>query len=316
MNWDFAADRALTNARNAAGEGASWAAIAAGVSLELGVHVTADMARNRSARLAERGRLETLVGPPINPAVNLIDYPALVEEVYGDAVIAACVHVPQVDRELWGKMMALGAQEGISNLILAGDMVTADMFSKWDQKETWSFDAELATLREYLVDALEHFEFLTILPGNHIRNRIVRITNGHIRLLELVKMCELGPERSRVLTTDLDYVRLLSNDQEFLVAHSSEYSRIDGRVPLKYAEKYETHVIAGNGHRTGHQVSASGRYHAWDIGTLADPRYMGYVHRTLTAFPTMLQSFATVRKGAVRIYGAGLPLTNWEAELL
>lgn len=256
--------------------------------------------------------------PLISPDVNLTDWPSTVTEVHGDAVIAACVHVPEVDPLMWSRAMTIGARDGIETLILAGDVVTADMFSKWlreGQIPEWSLDAELTTLRDYLLNALSTFEQVVVLPGNHVRNRIVRVSGGHIRLRHLIAMCELGDAAKRVRTTDLDYVRLHSGGETFLVAHSASYSRIDGRVPVSYASKYECHVIAGNGHRTGHQVSASGRWHGWDLGTLADPDYMHYAHETLSLYPRMLKSFATVRSGAVRIYGEGLPLTDWQAEL-
>jgi len=248
--------------------------------------------------------------------LELVDYERLVEEINGDAVICACVHVPQTDQQMWARALAIGDRDKVENLIIAGDIVTADMFSKWNQKEEWSFDKELESLRLHLVAALGVFQFIYILPGNHVQNRIVRVTNGHVRLKHLIDMAGLlDAERERVFTTDLDFVTLQSGDEKFLVGHASNYSRIDGRVSLNYAEKEEAHVITGNGHRFGQQVSKSGRWFAWDIGTMADPRFMGYAQRALTSFPKMLQSFVAVRDGVVAVYGAGPPITDWSREL-
>lgn len=259
------------------------------------------------------------VAPPIAEDVKLTHYPSIVTEVWGDCAIAACVHVPEVDPRMWERLLGIGQRDHLPTLILAGDLVTGDMFSKWmaaGQIPEWSFDAELETLRRYLVDALDVFPTLVILPGNHVRNRIVRVSGGHIRLAHMIAMTGLSDElRERIKTTDLDYVRLRSGDETFLVAHSSNYSKVDGSVPVKYATTHETHVIAGNGHRTGMQVSPSGRWYGWDIGTLAEPGYMSYANAALTLYPRMLKSFATVRNGAVQLYGEGLPLTDWEVEL-
>lgn len=258
---------------------------------------------------SKRSRIEV-------PGLELTDYTNLVEEVEGDALICACVHVPQTDEIMWARALAIGHRDGIENLIVAGDIVTGDMFSKWETKEDWSFDKELESLRLHLVSALQVFPFIYITPGNHIQNRIVRITNGHIRLKHLIDMAGLlDAERERIFTTDLDYLTLISGEERFLVGHAGNYSRIDGRVALQYAEKMESHTITGNGHRSGYQVSRSARWHAWEIGMLADDRYMAYVQRGLTTFPRMMRSFATVRNGAVRLYGDGLPTTDWLAEL-
>jgi hypothetical protein len=122
-------------------------------------------------------------------------------------------------------------------------------------------------------------------------------------------------ERDRVVTTDLDYMTLYSGGEKFLVAHSTNYSRRGGQVPVDYAAKEECHVIAGNGHLYGHQITPSGKWHGWDLGTLAGTTSMGYAMRGLTRFPKSQQSFVTVRNGAVKVYGAGKPTTDWEAEL-
>ncbi len=250
------------------------------------------------------------------PNLELVDYTRMVERIEGDAVIAACVHVPQTSPEMWARVLAVGERDAIPTLVIAGDVVTGDMFSHWDTKEKYEFDDELESLRLHLAAALAVFERLVITPGNHISNRIVKVTGGHVRLRHIIAAAGLSDaENERVATTDIDYVDLRSGGERFLVGHASNYSRIDGRVPWDYATTMESHVIVGNGHRMGYQTSKSGRWHAWEIGTLADPRYMGYVQRQLTGFPRMMQGFATVRGGAVRLYGAGLPLTDWGAEV-
>ena len=190
------------------------------------------------------------------------------------------------------------------------------MFSHWDIKEAYRWETEVESLRKHLVPLAERVERIVILPGNHIANRIVRISNGHIKLKQVIGMARLPDAlRERIVTTDMDYLDYTSGGELFYVAHSANYSRQGGRVPVQYAEKYQRHVVAGNGHQIGWQVSASGAYHGIDLGTMADPRYMGYANRTLTTFPVMLQSFVTVINGAVRIYGKGLPVTDWSNEL-
>lgn len=246
----------------------------------------------------------------------LVDYTRLVEEVEGDAVICACVHVPQTDPTMWSRALAIGERDRIENLIIAGDIVTGDMFSHWDVRESWDFDRELESLYLHLYEALSVYKYIYITPGNHVSNRIAKVSNGHIRLQHLIDMAGLTEaDRARIFTTDIDFLRLTSGEETFLVGHATNYSNIDGRVSMFYAEKEECHVITGNGHRFGQQATKSGRWFSWDIGTLADPRYMGYAQRALTKFPKMLQSFCTVRNGAVKMYAAGPPITDWVAEL-
>lgn len=258
---------------------------------------------------------------PVEPVEGLVltDYVKLVERTEGDAVVVACCHFPEVDETIWTRMLGLAQRDGIGQLIVAGDIVAGDMFSRWlamGQIPEWSFDAEMENLRRHISQALTIFERIVILPGNHVGNRIKRVTGGHIGLEKMMRMAGLSDaERARIVTTELDYIDHRSGGERFLIAHSSNYSKIDGRVPVWYAEKEECHVIAGNGHRTGHQVSRSGRWHGWDIGTMANPAFMGYANAALTTFPKMLQSFAVVRSGAVRIYGSDKPLTDWQAEL-
>lgn len=253
------------------------------------------------------------------PDLETTDYSKLVYQVEEDVVIAACVHVPNTDSVMWGKLLAIGERDKIPGLILAGDAVTADMYSKWPSdgvSQTWGWDKELESLKRHLSAALSIFETVYILPGNHMGNRIIRVTNGHIKLAQVLNMAGLSDaERDRIVTTDLDYITLYSGNQEFLVAHSTNYSVRGGQVPVDYAEKYQTHVIAGNGHIFGHQVTKSGKFHGWDLGTLGNINGFGYAMRGLTKYPKMQQSFVTVRNGTVKVYGAGKPTTDWEAEL-
>lgn len=250
------------------------------------------------------------------PAVELTDYRRVVRKVEGDAVIAACVHVPQTDPAMWARVLAICERDRPAQLIIAGDIVTGDMFSHWDTKEPYEFDQELESLRLHLRSALEAVPRVVITPGNHVSNRIVRMTNGHIRLRHLIDMAGLSDaERERVDTTDIDYVELTSGGERFLVGHASNYSRIDAKVPAEYATIMESHVIVGNGHRMGFQMSKSGRWHGYEIGTLANPFFMGYAQDRLTNYNRMVQGFCTVRGGAVRLYGRDRPLTDWTAEL-
>lgn len=276
------------------------------------LYPNAEPAEYQASRSSYQGKLDV-------PEFDLTDYSRLVYEVEGDVAIAACVHCPQTDPVMWAKLMSVGERDQLPGLIIAGDIVTADMFSHWPAdgvSQSWSFDKELESLRRHLSMALDVFELIYVLPGNHLGNRIIRVTNGHVKLPHLLNMAGLtDAQRDRIVTTDLDYMTLFSGDEEFLVAHSTNYSRRGGQVPVDYASKYEKHVIAGNGHLYGHQISPSGKWHGWDLGTLADPNTMGYAMRGLTKYPRMLQSFVTVRNGVVKTYGAGKPTTDWEAEL-
>lgn len=253
------------------------------------------------------------------PNLNVTDFSRLVYRIEGDAAIVACLHTPQTDPVFWGKVLAIGERDSLQNLILAGDAVVMDMFSHWPAdgvSQTWAFETELESLRQHLSQALNVFEFVTVLPGNHVGNRIVRVTNGHIKMTQIINMCGLSDnERSRIQTTDLDYIELGSGTEEFLVAHATNYSKIGGRVPTWYAEKEQKHVIVGNGHTVGMQVTASGKHYGFEIGTAANPNHFGYAMRALTNFPKMNQSFCTVIDGAVKMYGANKPMTNWEQEL-
>lgn len=253
------------------------------------------------------------------PGLQLTDFARLVYEISGDVAVAACVHVPQTDPVMWAKLLSIGERDKLPGLVIAGDIVVADMFSHWPAdgvSDSWSFDAELESLRRHLQTALNVFEFIYVLPGNHVGHRLVKVSNGHIKLSHLLSMAGLSDaDRDRVVTTDLDYMTLFSGGEEFRLAHSTNYSRRGGQVPVDYATKEECHVIAGNGHIFGHQISPSGKWHGWDLGTMANPKYMGYAMRGLTKYPKMTQSFVTVKNGTVKVYGSGKPTTDWEVEL-
>lgn len=247
---------------------------------------------------------------------EITDYRRHITHIEGDVAVAACVHVPQTDPQMWARFLAIIERDKIDQVVIAGDIVTGDMFSHWDIKEDWDFDEELESLRLHLKSLLCVTREVYITPGNHVTNRIVKITNGHVRLHHLIAAAGLSEQESnRVFTTDVDYLSLKSGSEQFLIAHASNYSKIGGRVPTWYAEKYGCHVVTGNGHQLGWQVSTSGKYHGIDIGTMANPSFMGYTMQSLTTYPYMMQTFLTIRSGAVRIYGSGLPVTDWKAEL-
>ncbi len=251
------------------------------------------------------------------PNLDLKWYPQLVEKVEGDAVIVGCAHFPLTNPTMWGRAIAVGERFGIKRLILAGDAFTMDAFSAWlklGQKLDYEFPAELESARKHLVAALRWYDEMVILPGNHIRNRIVRISNGHIRLAQVMDMVGLpGELRERINTTELDYLTLSSGGEEFLVTHFADYRKgNDGEVARLYAAKYRKHIIGANGHRTGwKQTTDVDALYGFEIGTIADPERMGYANETLTAYPRMTMSFASVIDGVVTLYGEGKPLTDW-----
>lgn len=269
-------------------------------------------AEYQAARDAYRSRLDV-------PDLQVTNYTELVYEVQGNVAVAACVHCPETDADMWAKLLAVGERDKLNGLIIAGDLVVADMFSHWPADGLavgWAWEKELESIRRHLKTALEVFEFLYILPGNHVGNRIVKLSNGHIKLGQILSMTGLSDsEKDRITTTNIDYMSLRSGDEKFLVAHATNYSVRGGQVPVDYAEKYQAHVIAGNGHITGLQHTKSGKYWGIEIGTMADPETMAYAQRGLTKFPKMQQSFATVINGAVKIYGKDKPVTDWLAEL-
>ncbi len=253
------------------------------------------------------------------PSVTLTDYTRTVARVEGDALVAACVHVPETDLTMWARLLSVGARDKLPRLIVAGDLVTLDMFSKWlalGQIPEWGFDDEMESLHKLLRSALDVFDEIVVTPGNHISRRIVRVTGGHIKLKQLMDMAGLADaDRARIATTEQDFLDLRSGGERFLVGHASNYRQRGGQIAREYAEKYESHVIVGNGHITGHQISRSGRWHGYELPTLLDPRVVRYAHESLTLFPQWQQGFATVRDGVVRLYGSGKPMTDWAAEM-
>ena len=266
----------------------------------------------QEARVAYREKVDA-------PGFVVPDYSRQIERVEGDVAIAACVHVPETDPVMWARLLAIGERDKLPGLIIAGDAVTADMFSHWPAdgvSVSWEFDTELESLRRHLKTALEVFEFVYILPGNHVGNRIVRVSGGHIKLHNLLAMAGLkDAERDRIVTTNLDYLSLDSGDQSFLVGHATNYSSRGGNIAVDYSEKYMTNTIVGNGHLSGMGITKSGAYAGYEIGTMASPSAMGYAMRGLTKFPKMQQSFVTVINGTVKMYGSCKPMTDWEAEL-
>lgn len=276
------------------------------------LYPTATPAEYQTSRELYRERVDV-------PDFEVQDYSKLIQVVEGNVAVACCVHCPETDESMWAKLLAIGERDKLPGLIIAGDLVVADMFSNWPQDgvgQSWGHDIELESIRRHMKTALEVFEWIYILPGNHVGNRIVKITNGHIKLANIITMAGLSDaERDRIVTTNLDYMTLLSGGQKFITAHSTNYSIRGGQVPVDYADKYEANVIAGNGHITGIQHTKSGRFWGFELGTMANPNKMAYAQRALTKFPKMQQSFVTVIDGAVKLYGSGKPLTDWEAEL-
>lgn len=246
------------------------------------------------------------VAPPLPPPTR----------VFGEAIICSDPHIPCHSSETIALWMEAGELLNIKTLIIGGDIIHADVVSRFDAHYT------IPTLHEEFKAAHEVFETLkTVFSKIYVRfgnhdHRIprfllkLRASNaGKAALQMLCETLEIGQDSNpNDIATALYHhylgdsgvdiapeVDIILND-EFLIQHPATCSRVSPDAERKMAAKHRMSVCQGHNHLFGASFDVSGQDVVFNMGHGSDTGKFSYVRESPTTFPTTVNGFGAVIK--------------------
>lgn len=204
--------------------------------------------------------------------------------IKGDTMNCSDIHIPFWHKELTRNMFAVAKKFKIKTLIINGDFLNLDSFSRW----VTGFRGQTDTMRElktaacYLQESLKIFKKIYLTTGNH-EDRLFRQLEGQIPHSYFMKMISdnVGTQDEDKPIVVSDYPFCYVNDC-WMVGHPKNYSDRGGNTPSDLADVYDMNVITGHNHQLGIQTSKNGKHVGIDHGVSADPVKIEYYNKTLS----------------------------------
>ena len=231
------------------------------------------------------------------------------EEISGDAIIISDLEIPDHDAETLDLATSVAIRYKIDTLIIAGDFMAHDAFST--HAETWvapsqrDYQAEGKIANKVLKRALEHFQRIIVITGNHDA-RLAYITRGYITLDAVLR------KRDNITISWYRYCYLTSSGNRFLVVHPVNYSKRPLVVPsdLSVLEEPRCGVISAHTHHLACGWEPTGRYQIAETGCCRSLSRTRYKREKKTKYPEWINGFVMVRAG--RVYALATRGTDWD----
>lgn len=226
----------------------------------------------------------------------------------GDWAVTGDYHLPYSDPEMIRLLLRMSRAWGIKNLLIAGDFLDLDNFSKHSPLAPvagWSSTKALAT--QTIHHLSEHFEQVVWTLGNH-EQRITALTQGSWGIKELAQTLEAHNVRGVVAPG----VVIATPNGPWEVVHPASYSRIPTRVAVEIAETEHRHVISFHGHLSGSRWDKSYQYRVVDAGMMGRAN-VAYRVLKKTTHPKWNQGFVFLKGGFAYPIDPKADLAFWEA---
>lgn len=224
-------------------------------------------------------------------------------------LIAADTHIPKHDEKLVGEMIEQAVEEGITDIIWAGDLMDMEEWSSYgidDHSSSFQRNLRITGALIRAVAELGFHQYWTL--GNH-EQRISRNTKNQIVMENLAMMAGLGDlmENGMLLVSDNPSVYLPTGN--WLVTHPASYGSYPTVLASKLATRNQANVIAAHEHHWGMTTDETGRYIAISSGGLYDPVKHKYLNHQVTPHRAWQRGFVTVHKGKAQLYrGSPTPM--------
>jgi hypothetical protein len=223
------------------------------------------------------------VGPEYNKAIKIQSNKVL---LLGDA------EIPDHDSEVFEAAIAIARKFDIKDLILTGDLIALDSFSKWMRAQVYqlAFREELDPMIMTIKVFLQTFDRIKYISGNHER-RLNHAVDGHINIGDFLTNIP-GLEFS-----EYAYLDLKSGDQDWLVCHQKNFSVVPLSVPTKIAEVRQKNIWCAHNHRLAKGKDKSGRYHVVEGGHCRSVSHTAYKMLQVTTHPDWNAGFGMIING-------------------
>jgi len=226
---------------------------------------------------------------PTNPGEEYSDFIKLKADRV--MIIGDC-EIPDHDVEMFEHVVSAARHFKIDTLIINGDFVSNDAFSKWARVHAYRLmfrdqvDLTALTLRVFL----QTFKHIIYLPGNHER-WLPKAVDGEITMKDI-----LG-EIPGLEISDYPYLYLTSAGQEIFVCHQREYRRIPLSAPITICQSRHIHCWCGHTHRQCFGWDPSGKYWLIEGGHCRSEPHTLYKRMEVTGHPKWNSGFGMIIDG-------------------
>jgi predicted phosphodiesterase len=208
------------------------------------------------------------------------------------AIIIGDAEIPDHDREIFAMAAEMAHRLNIRTLIINGDFIEADAFSKWPkisdtgQRFPIEIDLARATIKEFL----KYFNKIYITAGNHER-RLARGTSGAIWLNMLM---EGQPEMQ---ISEYSHLEMETPAGKWIIAHPANYSRVPLGVAREMAAIKQCNILLGHTHHLSMGHDRSGKWWILDGGCCRNPIKTGYKRMNTNTYPEWIPGFVIIKEG-------------------
>jgi hypothetical protein len=232
--------------------------------------------------------------------------------IYGDCIVAGDFQLPTTDFEFAEKILVVARALNIKTLLIVGDWVNMDAFSKYDHiVPPIPFTTEVSVSVQLMQRYAEWFDTIWLALGNH-EHRLVRLMKGDISGSMLGRLLSAG--RGKLRVTPYSHIIIHSGDQVWRATHQSNYSKLKGRVGDELAQKFQVNVLVHHQHHASKMMDRYGRYVIIDNGGLFDVDKMSYVKLRDSTSVGMTKGFTVLLNGTGHLitpYPAFTDLDLW-----
>lgn len=208
------------------------------------------------------------------------------------AIVIGDCEIPDHDKELFAMAAEIGTRLGIQTLIINGDLVDCDAFSRWTKivESGQRFSKELDLAKDTIQEFLRYFRRIFIVSGNHDR-RIAASTNGQVWMGMFLNDIE-GVEFS-----EYSFMEMHSCAGKWIINHPKNYSKIPLSTARELASIYHSHILCGHNHHLAQGLDKSGLFHVVDGGCCRDPLRTAYRSYNIATYPHWSQGFVVIKDG-------------------
>jgi hypothetical protein len=223
------------------------------------------------------------VGPEYNKAISLKSDRVL---LLGDA------EIPDHSQKIFEAAIAIAKKFGLKDLIITGDLIALDSFSKWMRAQVYqlAFREELDPMIITIKVFLQTFDRIIYISGNHER-RLNHAVDGHINIGDFLTNIP-GLEFS-----EYAYCNLRSGNRDWLICHQKNFSVVPLSVPTKISEVRQKNVWCAHNHRLAAGKDKSGKYHVVEGGHCRSVNHTAYKMLQVTCHPEWNAGFGMIING-------------------
>jgi len=236
--------------------------------------------------------------------------------VEGDCIVTGDYQIPTTDWSLAEMVLQVGKATGIRTLLIIGDWVNMDAFSKYDHiVPPIDFVTETQVSIRLMNRYAGHFDHIWLALGNH-EHRLLRAMKGNLSGSMLGRL--ISAVGGKLHITPYSHIIIHSGGQTWRATHQVNYSKLKGRVGDDLAQKFQSHVIVHHQHHTGKIIDRFGRYVIIDNGGIHDCNKMAYVKLRDSTSAAMTKGFTVVIDGTGHLitpYPAFTDLNLWLKQL-